>query len=259
MLLDLQIGFGSLLFLLIALVIASIRILREYERGVVFLLGRFWKVKGPGLVIIIPGIQQMVRVDLRVVTMDVPAQDVISRDNVSVKVNAVIYFRVVDPQRAIINVENYLVATSQLAQTTLRAVLGKHELDEMLAERERLNLDIQKILDAQTDAWGVKVTNVEIKHVDLNESMVRAIARQAEAERERRAKIIHAEGEKQAAATLLEAAQMLARQPEAMQLRYLQTMTQVAGDRGSTVVFPLPMDLLGPLLNLKRPREAPGE
>ncbi|MCK6431110.1 MAG: slipin family protein, partial [Burkholderiaceae bacterium] len=223
MLLDLQIGFGSLLFLLIALIVASIRILREYERGVVFLLGRFWKVKGPGLVIIIPGIQQMVRVDLRVVTMDVPAQDVISRDNVSVKVNAVIYFRVVDPQRAIINVENFLVATSQLAQTTLRAVLGKHELDEMLAERERLNLDIQKILDAQTDAWGIKVTNVEIKHVDLNESMVRAIARQAEAERERRAKIIHAEGEKQAAATLLEAAQMLARQPEAMQLRYLQT------------------------------------
>ncbi|GIL05736.1 MAG: membrane protein [Betaproteobacteria bacterium] len=259
MLLDLQIGFGSLLFLLIALIVASIRILREYERGVVFLLGRFWKVKGPGLVIIIPGIQQMVRVDLRVVTMDVPAQDVISRDNVSVKVNAVIYFRVVDPQRAIINVENFLVATSQLAQTTLRAVLGKHELDEMLAERERLNLDIQKILDAQTDAWGIKVTNVEIKHVDLNESMVRAIARQAEAERERRAKIIHAEGEKQAAATLLEAAQMLARQPEAMQLRYLQTMTQVAGDRGSTVVFPLPMDLLGPLLNLKRPREAAGE
>jgi regulator of protease activity HflC (stomatin/prohibitin superfamily) len=247
MLLDLQIGFGSLLFLLIALVVASIRILREYERGVVFLLGRFWRVKGPGLVIIIPGIQQMVRVDLRIVTMDVPAQDVISRDNVSVKVNAVIYFRVVDPQRAIINVENFLVATSQLAQTTLRAVLGKHELDEMLAERERLNLDIQKILDAQTDAWGVKVTNVEIKHVDLNESMVRAIARQAEAERERRAKIIHAEGEKQAAATLLEAAQMLAQQPEAMQLRYLQTMTQVAGDRGSTIVFPLPMDLLGPL------------
>jgi len=256
---DLQIGFGSLLFLLIALVVASIRILREYERAVVFLLGRFWKVKGPGLVIIIPGLMQMVRVDLRVVTMDVPAQDVISRDNVSVKVNAVIYFRVVDPQRAIINVENYLVATSQLAQTTLRAVLGKHELDEMLAERERLNLDIQKILDTATDAWGIKVTNVEIKHVDLNESMVRAIARQAEAERERRAKIIHAEGEKQAAATLLEAAQMLARQPEAMQLRYLQTMTQVAGDRGSTVVFPLPMDLLGPLLNLKRAREGSGE
>lgn len=259
MLLDLQIGFGSLLFLLIALVVASIRILREYERGVVFLLGRFWKVKGPGLVIIIPGIQQMVRVDLRVVTMDVPAQDVISRDNVSVKVNAVVYFRVVDPQRAIIQVENYLVATSQLAQTTLRAVLGKHELDEMLAERERLNLDIQRILDAATDAWGVKATNVEIKHVDLNESMVRAIARQAEAERERRAKVIHAEGEKQAAAALLEAAQMLAQKPEAMQLRYLQTMTQVAGDRGSTIVFPLPLDLLSPLLNAKRPREAAGE
>ncbi len=254
MLFDLQIGFGSLLFLLIALAIASIRILREYERGVVFLLGRFWRVKGPGLVIIIPGIQQMVRVDLRIVTMDVPAQDVISRDNVSVKVNAVVYFRVVDPQRAIINVENYLVATSQLAQTTLRAVLGKHELDEMLAERERLNLDIQRILDAATDAWGVKVTNVEIKHVDLNESMVRAIARQAEAERERRAKVIHAEGEKQAAAALLEAAQMLAQKPEAMQLRYLQTMTQVAGDRGSTIVFPLPMDLLSPLL--ARLREA---
>ncbi|MEW5882418.1 MAG: slipin family protein [Pseudomonadota bacterium] len=256
---DLQIGFGSLLFLLIALVVASIRILREYERAVVFLLGRFWKVKGPGLVIIVPGLMQMVRVDLRIVTMDVPAQDVISRDNVSVKVNAVIYFRVIDPQRAIINVENFLVATSQLAQTTLRAVLGKHELDEMLAERERLNLDIQKILDAATDTWGVKVTNVEIKHVDLNESMVRAIARQAEAERERRAKIIHADGEKQAAAALLEAAQMLAQKPEAMQLRYLQTMTQVAGDRGSTIVFPLPLDLLSPLLNAKRPREAAGE
>ncbi|GAB4481350.1 MAG: slipin family protein [Burkholderiaceae bacterium] len=259
MLFDLQIGFGSLLFLLIALAVSSIRILREYERAVVFLLGRFWRVKGPGLVIIVPGIQQMVRVDLRIVTMDVPAQDVISRDNVSVKVNAVIYFRVVDPQRAIINVENFLVATSQLAQTTLRAVLGKHELDEMLAERERLNLDIQKILDAATDAWGVKVTNVEIKHVDLNESMVRAIARQAEAERERRAKVIHAEGEKQAAAALLEAAQMLAQKPEAMQLRYLQTMTQVAGDRGSTIVFPLPMDLLAPLLDARRRREAAGE
>ncbi|HXF47711.1 MAG TPA: slipin family protein [Burkholderiaceae bacterium] len=239
-----QFGFLTLLFFLLALLFSSIRVLREYERGVVFLLGRFWRVKGPGLIIVVPGIMQMERVDLRVVTMDVPAQDVISRDNVSVKVNAVVYFRVIDPQKAIIQVEKYLLATSQLAQTTLRAVLGKHELDEMLAERERLNLDIQKILDAQTDAWGIKVTNVEIKHVDLNESMVRAIARQAEAERERRAKIIHAEGEKQAAATLLEAAQMLARQPEAMQLRYLQTMTQVAGDRGSTIVFPLPIDLL---------------
>jgi regulator of protease activity HflC (stomatin/prohibitin superfamily) len=244
MLLDLQFGFGSLLLLLIALLLASVRILREYERAVVFLLGRFWKVKGPGLVIIVPGLMQMVRVDLRVVTMDVPPQDVISRDNVSVKVNAVVFFRVVDPQRAIIQVENFLMATSQLAQTTLRVVLGKHELDEMLAERERLNLDVQKILDAQTDAWGIKVTNVEIKHIDLNESMVRAIARQAEAERERRAKVIHAEGEKQAAATLLEAAQMLSRQPEAMQLRYLQTMTQVAGDRGATVVFPLPTALI---------------
>ena len=252
MLFDLPIGYGALVALLLFILFSTLRILREYQRGVVFQLGRFWKVKGPGLVIVIPGIQQMVRVDLRVVTMDVPPQDVISRDNVSVKVNAVVFFRVVDPQKAIIQVENYLVATSQLAQTTLRVVLGKHELDEMLAERERLNLDVQRILDAQTDAWGIKVTNVEIKHIDLNESMVRAIARQAEAERERRAKVIHAEGEKQAAAALLEAAQMLAQQPEAMQLRYLQTMTQVAGDRGSTVVFPLPMDLLGSLLGKDR-------
>ena len=248
MLFDLPIAYGALVALLLFLLFSTFRILREYQRGVVFQLGRFWKVKGPGLVIIIPGIQQMVRVDLRVVTMDVPPQDVISRDNVSVKVNAVVFFRVIDPQRAIIQVENYLMATSQLAQTTLRVVLGKHELDEMLAERERLNLDVQRILDAQTDAWGIKVTNVEIKHIDLNESMVRAIARQAEAERERRAKVIHAEGEKQAAAALLEAAQMLAQQPEAMQLRYLQTMTQVAGDRASTVIFPLPMDLIQPLL-----------
>jgi regulator of protease activity HflC (stomatin/prohibitin superfamily) len=248
MLFDLPIGYGALVVLLLFLLYSAVRILREYERGVVFLLGRFYKVKGPGLVLIIPGIQQMVRVDLRVVTMDVPPQDVISRDNVSVKVNAVVFFRVIDPQKAIIQVEKFLVATSQLAQTTLRSVLGKHQLEEMLAERERLNLDIQRILDAQTDAWGIKVTNVEIKQVDLNESMVRAIARQAEAERERRAKVIHAEGEKQAAAALLEAARMLAQQPEAMQLRYLQTMTQVAGDRGSTVIFPLPMDLIQPLL-----------
>ncbi len=233
----------------VALFVSSVRILREYERAVVFQLGRFWKVKGPGLVLLIPGVQKMVRVDLRVITMDVEPQDVISRDNVSVKVNAVVFFRVVDPEKAIIQVENYLMATSQLAQTTLRVVLGKHELDEMLAERERLNLDLQRILDAQTDSWGIKVTNVEIKHVDLNESMIRAIARQAEAERERRAKVIHAEGEKQAAAALLEAARTLAQQPEAMQLRYLQTMTQVAGDKTSTLVFPLPMDLLGPLLN----------
>lgn len=243
--LDLPFGLGGIVILLLALLFSALRILREYERGVVFQLGRFWKVKGPGLVIVIPGLQQMVRVDLRVVTMDVAPQDVISRDNVSVKVNAVVFFRVVDPAKAIIQVEDFLMATSQLAQTTLRVVLGKHELDEMLAERERLNLDVQKILDAQTDAWGIKVTNVEIKHIDLNESMVRAIARQAEAERERRAKVIHAEGEKQAAAALIDAAEMLARRPEAMQLRYLQTMTQVAGDRGSTVVLPLPMEMLG--------------
>jgi regulator of protease activity HflC (stomatin/prohibitin superfamily) len=244
---DLPLGYGALVLLVVFLLFSAIRIMREYERAVVFMLGRFWRVKGPGLVIIIPGVQQMVRVDLRIVTMDVPSQDVISRDNVSVKVNAVLFFRVVDPQRAIIQVENYLVATSQLAQTTLRVVLGKHELDEMLAERERLNIDIQQILDAQTADWGVKVTNVEIKHIDLNETMVRAIARQAEAERERRAKVIHAEGEKQASATLLEAAQMLAQQPEAMQLRYLQTMTQVAGDRASTIVLPLPMEMLSAL------------
>jgi regulator of protease activity HflC (stomatin/prohibitin superfamily) len=249
---DLQFGLAPLVVLLVALVVAALRILREYERGVIFMLGRFWKVKGPGLVIVIPGIQQMVKVDLRVVTMDVPGQDVISRDNVSVKVNAIVFFRVIDPQRAIIQVENYLVATSQLAQTTLRAVLGKHELDEMLAERERLNLDVQQILDAQTDAWGIKVTAVEIKHIDLNESMVRAIARQAEAERERRAKVIHAEGEKQAAQTLMEAAQMLSREPAAMQLRYLQTLTQVAGDKSSTLVFPVPVDLLDRVLDRGR-------
>lgn len=242
-------SFGGLIFLLALLVITAFRVLREYERGVVFMLGRFWKVKGPGLVLIIPVVQQMVRVDLRTVVMDVPPQDVISHDNVSVKVNAVVYFRVVDPERAIIQVANFLEATSQLAQTTLRAVLGKHELDEMLAERERLNLDIQKVLDAQTDAWGIKVSNVEIKHVDLNESMVRAIARQAEAERERRAKVIHAEGELQASEKLLEAAQMLARQPQAMQLRYMQTLTQIAGDKSSTIVFPLPMDLLSALMS----------
>ena len=258
MIFDLNLGLGSVLVpILLILLLASLRILREYERGVVFQLGRFWKVKGPGLVILIPGIQQMVRVDLRVVTMDVEPQDVISRDNVSVKVNAVVFFRVVDPQKAIIQVEQFLMATSQLAQTTLRVVLGKHELDEMLAERERLNIDVQKILDAQTDAWGVKVTNVEIKHIDLNESMIRAIARQAEAERERRAKVIHAEGEKQAAAALLEAATTLAQRPEAMQLRYLQTMTQVAGDRATTVVLPLPLDLIN-ALTAKTPPAAGG-
>jgi regulator of protease activity HflC (stomatin/prohibitin superfamily) len=237
---------GTIILILIAAVLFySIRILREYERGVVFQLGRFWRVKGPGLVVVIPVIQQMVKVDLRTVTMDVPSQDVISRDNVSVKVNAVVYFRVVDPERAIIQVENYLVATSQLAQTTLRAVLGKHELDEMLAEREKLNLDIQRTLDQQTDAWGIKVSTVEIKHIDLNENMVRAMARQAEAERERRSKIILAEGEMQAAQKLLEAGRMLAEKPEAMQLRYLQTVTNIASDKTNTIVVPL--DMLGTL------------
>lgn len=247
--------FGAVLLLLL-LVASSIRILREYERGVIFFIGRFWKVKGPGLVIVIPLIQQMVRVDLRTVVFDVPSQDVISRDNVSVKVNAVLYFRVVDPQRAIIQVENYFEATSQLAQTTLRSVLGKHELDDMLAEREQLNEDIQKILDAATDAWGIKVANVEIKHVDIDESMVRAIARQAEAERERRAKVIHAEGELQASEKLLQASQVLAGTPQAMQLRYLQTLTSIAGDKNSTIVFPLPIDLIEPLMQALRRTEA---
>jgi len=236
------------LVLAVVLAVASIKILREYERGVVFLLGRFQRVKGPGLIIVVPGIQQMVRVDLRTIVLDVPTQDVISRDNVSVKVNAVVYFRVVDPQLSIIQVMNFMDATSQLAQTTLRSVLGKHELDEMLSERDKLNADIQSVLDQQTDAWGIKVSNVEIKHVDLNESMVRAIAQQAEAERARRAKIIHAEGEQQASEKLLEAANMLSQRPEAMQLRYLQTLTQIAGDKSSTIVFPLPMDVLGPIL-----------
>ena len=237
-------GFAGLLLVVLGLIAASFRILREYQRGVVFMLGRFYKVKGPGLILVVPGIQQMVRVDLRTIVLDVPTQDVISRDNVSVKVNAVIYFRIVDAERAIIQVENVMEATSQLAQTTLRAVLGKHELDEMLAEREKLNIDIQQVLDAQTDAWGVKVSNVEIKHVDLDESMIRAIARQAEAERERRAKVIHAQGEQEAAEKLLEAADMLSRRSEAMQLRYLQTLTQIANERTSTVVIPLPMEAL---------------
>jgi len=253
---DFNFGLGALV-LVIVLVAASLRVLREYQRGVVFLLGRFQRVKGPGLIIIVPGIQQMVRVDLRTVVLDVPTQDVISRDNVSVKVNAVVYFRVVDPQLAIIQVANFLEATSQLAQTTLRAVLGKHELDEMLAERDKLNLDIQTVLDQQTDAWGIKVSNVEIKHVDLNESMVRAIAQQAEAERARRAKIIHAEGEQQAAEKLLEAANMLSKRPEAMQLRYLQTLTQIAGDKTSTIVFPLPMDVIGPIMEAAKQLKKP--
>jgi regulator of protease activity HflC (stomatin/prohibitin superfamily) len=254
-----QIGYGFIPVVLLMLVAASLRILREYQRGVVFQLGRFWKVKGPGLVILIPGIQQMVRVDLRTVVMDVPPQDVITRDNVSVKVNAVVYFRVMDPQRAVIQVEDFLMATSQLAQTTLRAILGKHELDQLLAEREKLNLAIQQVLDVQTDAWGIKVANVEIKHVDLNETMVRAIARQAEAERERRAKVIHAEGELQASEKLLQAAQKLSEAPEAMQLRYLQTLTQIAGERSSTIVFPMPIDLFKPALDRLMGRSGPGD
>jgi regulator of protease activity HflC (stomatin/prohibitin superfamily) len=244
----------ALIIILVIVLFTAFRILREYERAVVFTLGRFDKVKGPGLIIIIPGIQKMVRVDLRTVVMDVPSQDVISRDNVSVKVNAVVYFRVVDPQKSIIQVENFLSATSQFAQTTLRSVLGKHELDEMLAEREKLNLDIQKALDIQTDAWGIKVSNVEIKHVDIDESMIRAIARQAEAERERRAKVIHAEGELQASYKLMQAAQTLSRQSGAMQLRYLQTLTSIASDKSNTIVFPVSMDLMSMLTNALKTR-----
>ena len=238
------------LVVVIVLLAASVRVLREYERGVVFLLGRFQRVMGPGLIVIVPGVQQMVRVDLRIVVFDVPPQDVITRDNVSVKVNAVVYFRVVDPQLAIIQVANFLEATSQLSQTTLRAVLGKHELDQLLSEREQLNTDIQTVLDQQTDAWGIKVSNVEIKHVDLNETMVRAIAQQAEAERARRAKVIHAEGEQQASEKLLEAANVLSRSPQAMQLRYLQTLVNIAGDKTSTIVFPMPMDIMEALKKL---------
>ena len=231
-----------IVFLLIFLA-AAIKILREYQRGVIFTLGRFSGVKGPGLIVLIPFVQQMVRLDLRTLVLDVPTQDVISRDNVSVRVNAVIYFRVIDPEKATVQVEDYMAATSQLAQTTLRSVLGKHELDEMLAERDKLNADIQEILDVQTDAWGIKVANVEIKHVDLNEVMVRAIARQAEAERERRAKVINAEGEEQAAAKLLEAARILGQAPEAMQLRYLSSLNVIANERSNTILFPFPMEL----------------
>ena len=235
------------LYILIGLAILLpmfIKILREYERAVVFTFGRFTSVKGPGLIIIIPFVQQIERVELRTIAMDVPSQDVISRDNVSVKVNAVLYYRVIDPERAIIQVEHFHEATSQLAQTTLRAVLGKHELDDMLAQRERLNKDIQLDLDKQTDAWGIKVANVEIKHVDLDESMIRAIAKQAEAERERRAKIIHAEGEMQASEKLLEAANVLSMNSNSMQLRYLQTLTEIAGEKSSTIAFPIPVDFL---------------
>jgi len=227
-----------------------LKILPEYERGVVFWLGRFQTVKGPGLIILIPVIQRMIRVDLRTIVMDVPTQDVISRDNVSVKVSAVIYFRVIDPEKAIIQVENRVEATSQLAQTTLRSVLGRHELDDMLAERDKLNADIQAILDQTTATWGIKVANVEIKHVDLEQSMIRAIAAQAEAERARRAKVIHAEGEFQASQKLSEAAQVLSGQPQALQLRYLQTLTEISSERNSsTIVFPLPMDFIKPLFD----------
>jgi regulator of protease activity HflC (stomatin/prohibitin superfamily) len=250
--------FGTILLGGLALLLFSaIKILKEYERGVIFQLGRFYKVKGPGLILVIPVIQQMVKTDLRVIVMDVPTQDVISKDNVSVKVNAVVYFRIVDPERAIIQVENVFEATSQLAQTTLRSVLGQHELDEMLSEREKLNADIQTILDEHTDTWGIKVTNVEIKHVDLEQSMIRAIAAQAEAERARRAKIIHAEGEMQASQRLLEAAQTLSQQPQAMQLRYLQTLTEVANETSNTILFPLPIDLVAPLLRTSAPSVLP--
>jgi len=227
------------------IIMSSIRILKEYQRGVIFTLGRFWKVAGPGLIIVIPLVQTMDRVDLRVLVMDVPPQDVISKDNISVNVNAVLYFRVIDSEKAIIQVEDYLTATSQLAQTTLRSVLGQHDLDEMLAERDKLNKHVQRIVDVQTDAWGIKVTMVEIKHIDLDESMIRVIAKQAEAERDRRAKIIHAEGELQAAEKLLKAAQIIAVEPIAIQLRYLQTLSDIADEKNSTVIFPLPMDIMG--------------
>jgi regulator of protease activity HflC (stomatin/prohibitin superfamily) len=245
--------------LVVGVLLSAIRILREYQRGVVFTLGRFSGVKGPGLFILVPFVQQMVRVDLRTVVLDVPSQDVISRDNVSVKVNAVLYFRVVDPDKAVIQVENFMTATSQLAQTTLRSVLGKHELDELLSERDKLNRALQEILDSQTDAWGIKVANVEIKHVDINESMVRAIARQAEAERNRRARIINAEGEHQAAERLVQAATTLSALPEAMQLRYLSTIYDIAGDKSSTIVFPIPIDILRGVIGSMAGGAGPGQ
>ena len=241
-------SYAALAVIAIIILMQAVKILREYERAVVFTLGRYSGVKGPGLILLIPIVQQMVKVDLRTIVLDVPSQDVISRDNVSVKVSAVLYFRVIDPDRAVIQVEDYMGATSQLAQTTLRSVLGKHDLDEMLGERDKLNRDIEEILDAQTEAWGIKVANVEIKHVDIDESMVRAIARQAEAERNRRARIINADGEKQAAQAMLEAAQTLAGQPEAMQLRYLSTLYDIGADKNSTIVFPMPVEL-GTLLS----------
>lgn len=238
----------TFIFLVLLIIYSTLHILREYERGVIFLLGRFYKVKGPGLIIVVPFIQQIVKVDLRTVVLDVPSQDVISRDNVSVRVSAVVYFRVIEAQKAIINVEDYLQATSQLAQTTLRSVLGQHELDEMLSNREMLNTDIQQILDARTEGWGIKVSIVEIKHVDLNEVMIRAIARQAEAERTRRAKVIHASGEMEASDKLVEAANRLATEPNAIMLRYLQTLTEIAVEKNSTILFPMPTDLLKGIL-----------
>jgi regulator of protease activity HflC (stomatin/prohibitin superfamily) len=244
---------GFVVAILMVLFYNTVKVLKEYERGVVFFLGRFQKVKGPGLILLFPIIQVMTKVDLRVIVMDVPTQDVISRDNVSVKVNAVIYFRIVDPEKAVIRVANVFEATSQLSQTTLRSVLGQHELDDMLAEREKLNADIQAILDQRTDNWGIKVANVEIKHVDLDESMIRAIAQQAEAERARRAKIINAEGEKQAATMLAEAAQILASQGQALQLRYLQTLKEISSEKTNTIVFPLPLDLIRPLMKFADP------
>jgi regulator of protease activity HflC (stomatin/prohibitin superfamily) len=245
------INFSLLAFAVVALLVVAtqiFKVLNEYERGVVFTFGRFTGVKGPGLIVLIPLVQRMVKVDLRVVVLDVPTQDVISRDNVSVKVNAVVYFRIVEPEKAIIQVANPFEATSQLAQTTLRSVLGQHELDEMLSQREKLNIDIQRILDQSTDAWGIKVANVEIKHVDLDESMIRAMAKQAEAERTRRAKIIHAEGEKQAASQLVEAAVALSAEPKALQLRYLQTLADLSNEKTTTIVFPLPIDIIRPFL-----------
>lgn len=234
--------FVALVFFVI-FVGSAIKVLDEYERGVVFLLGRFWKVKGPGLIILVPFIQRMVRMDLRTVVLDVPTQDVISKDNVSVRVNAVVYFRIMDSQKAVLSVEDYNEATSQLAQTTLRSVLGHHELDQMLSERESLNQSIQDILDEQTDPWGIKVSVVEIKDIDLDESMIRAMAKQAEAERNRRAKVIHAEGELQAASKLQQAAEVLSKSPQALQLRYLSTLQDIAGDKNSTIVFPIPMEI----------------
>lgn len=252
-------GFGGVAVILIALAVSSLRVLREYERGVVFQLGRFWKVKGPGLVIIFPGVQQMVRIDLRTKVHEVSPQDVISRDNVSIKVDAVLYFRVVDPEKAFIQVEDFFSATSKLAQTTLRSVLGKHDLDEMLSERDKINTDIQAILDAQTEAWGIKVSVVEIRNIELTEDMIRAIAKQAEAERDRRSKVIHADAEFQAAQTLVNAAAILASAPGGMQLRYLQTLAEIATEKNSTVIFPLPIDLIKPFMEIMEKAAGKGD